>query len=96
MEISTALLRRMWPRAPIIVVNGVAMRSADVFGRYGLTTSLALAEFARYRRASEARKGAPSSWRFPSNLARCPSGWRAFFVFGDRQSKNLFLAIADQ
>jgi putative chitinase len=45
MEISPALLRRMWPRAPIIVINGVAMRSADVFDRYGLTTLLRVAHF---------------------------------------------------
>lgn len=45
MQISPALLRRMWPRAPTIVVSSVATKSIDVFDRYGLTTPLRVAHF---------------------------------------------------
>lgn len=45
MQIDAATLRRLWPRAPQALVDAMAAKSAAVFAKHGLTTSLRVAHF---------------------------------------------------
>lgn len=45
LSLSTDLLRRMWPRAPYSLVDGMAKTSEAMFAKYGLATEAELADF---------------------------------------------------
>jgi putative chitinase len=45
MQLDTGTLRRLWPRAPQALVDGVVAHAPATFARYGLTTPLRVAHF---------------------------------------------------
>ena len=45
MNLDAGTLRRLWPRAPQALVDAVALRAAEVFEKYQLTTALRAAHF---------------------------------------------------